>query len=125
MIKLRSLSLQANSSTLDRNGILSNGLRKSDFEGKLFTRTKNEVDMASRNMYSWWAQYTNMMEDYKERFDVDLACSNPELLRAKLDSLDLQVQRVSRKLMFHSRDHFMLALVYMKNIRYEVGGKKS
>ena len=110
---------------MDRNGISSNGLRKSDFEGKLFTKTKNEVDLASRNMYSWWAQYTNMMEDYKERFDVDLACTNPELLRAKFDSLDLQVQRVSRKLKFHFRDHFMLALVYMKNIRYEVGGKKS
>ena len=109
---------------MDRNGISSNGLRKSDFEGKLFTKTKNEVDLASRNMYSWWAQYTNMMEDYKEVFDADLACNNPELLRAKLESLDLQVQRVSRKLMFHSKDQFTLVLFYMKNFRYEVVGKK-
>ena len=100
------------------------GQSKSDFEGKLFTRTKNEVDMASRNWCVLTWQYTNMMEDYKKVFDADLACNNPELLRAKLESLDLQVQRVSRKLMFHSRDQFMLVLFYMKNFRYEVGGNK-
>ena len=92
--------MQANSSSLKRNNIFSTGLRKNGFEGKLLTETKNGVVLANRNMYTWWAQYTNMMEDYKESFDGDLACTNPELLKAKLDSLDLQVQRVSEKLMF-------------------------
>ena len=50
---------------------------------------------ADRNMHTWYAEYGKQMKAYKADFDADVACSNPDLLQAKLDSLNLQVVKVS------------------------------
>ena len=53
-----------------------------------------EVDILDRNMHNWWAEYTSLMTAYQDAFNADLACSNKELLEEKLNSIDLQVQKV-------------------------------
>ena len=53
-----------------------------------------EVDVLDRNMHNWWAAYTSLMTAYQEAFNADLACSNKALLEEKLNSIDLQVQKV-------------------------------
>ena len=53
-----------------------------------------EVDVLDRNMHNWWAAYTSLMTAYREAFNADLACSNKALLEEKLNSIDLQVQKV-------------------------------
>ena len=50
---------------------------------------------ADRNMHNWFAEYAQLMKDYKAEFDADLACSNPEYLQAKLDIIKLAVAKVS------------------------------
>ena len=50
---------------------------------------------ADRNMHTWYAEYTALMAKYKAEFDADVACTNPEYLQAKLDSIKLQVAKVS------------------------------
>ena len=50
---------------------------------------------ADRNMHTWYAEYTALMTKYKAEFDADVACTNPEYLQAKLDSIKLQVAKVS------------------------------
>jgi len=49
---------------------------------------------ADRNMHTWYAEYTQLMTAYKAEFDADVACTNPEYLQAKLDSIKLQVAKV-------------------------------
>merc|ERR1712087_620436 len=44
--------------------------------------------------HTWYAEYALQMKAYKTDFDADVACSNPELLQAKLDSIKLQVAKV-------------------------------
>ena len=53
-----------------------------------------EVDVLDRNMHNWWAEYTSLMTAYQDAFNADLACSNKALLEEKLNSIDLQVQKV-------------------------------
>merc|ERR1711992_78439 len=31
---------------------------------------------ADRNMHNWFAEYAQLMKDYKEEFDADVACTN-------------------------------------------------
>ena len=50
---------------------------------------------ADRNMHNWYAEYAQLMKDYKAEFDADVACSNPEYLQAKLDIIKLAVAKVS------------------------------
>ena len=50
---------------------------------------------ADRNIHTWYAEYKQQMTAYKADFDAELACSDPNLLQAKLDSIKLQVVQVS------------------------------
>ena len=54
--------------------------------------------VADRNMHNWYAEYAKLMKTYKAEFDADVACTNPEYLQAKLDSIKLQVAKVLKYL---------------------------
>ena len=54
--------------------------------------------VADRNMHTWYAEYAKLMKTYKAEFDADVACTNPEYLEAKLDSIKLQVAKVLKYL---------------------------
>ena len=75
------MSKQVDSTPLESEGVAGGVLMR-------------EVDVLDRNMHNWWAEYTSLMKAYQEAFNADLACSNKALLDEKLNSIDLQVQKV-------------------------------
>ena len=61
-----------------------------------------EVKVLDRNMHNWWAEFKSLMKAYQDAFNADLACSNKELLEEKLNSIDKQVQKVTKLISFDS-----------------------
>ena len=68
---------------------------KTEDEQRLLESVNLMEDVAARDMYAWWATYEGEIQAYRDAFD-DLVCSDPDTLRAQLEAIDLQVQRVSR-----------------------------
>ena len=81
------------SSDLLDNVVPSNQVEESMMREVSLVRELSQA--ADRNMHNWYAEYAQLMKDYKAEFDADLACSNPEYLQAKLDIIKLAVAKVS------------------------------
>ena len=81
------------SSDLLDNLVPSNQVEESMMREVSLVRELSQA--ADRNMHNWYAEYAQLMKDYKAEFDADVACSNPEYLQAKLDIIKLAVAKVS------------------------------
>merc|ERR1711876_33495 len=74
------------------NVVLSNQVEENMMREVSLVRELAQV--ADRNMHTWYAEYGQQIKAYKADFDADVACSDPNLLQAKLDSIKLQVVQV-------------------------------
>ena len=81
-----------NSDLLD-NLVPSNQVEESMMREVSLVRELSQA--ADRNMHNWYAEYAQLMKDYKAEFDAEVVCSNPEYLQAKLDIIKLAVAKVS------------------------------
>merc|ERR1712241_1550176 len=98
IIALLGLSLALVSSTpLESSDLLENVVPSNQAEENMMREVslvRQLSQVADRNMHTWYAEYTQLMTAYKAEFDADVACTNPEYLQAKLDSIKLQVAKV-------------------------------
>jgi len=79
--------------TIVNCGPLEHLVAKTEDEQRLLESVNLMEDVAARDMYAWWATYEGEIQAYRDAFD-DLVCSDPDTLRAQLEAIDLQVQRV-------------------------------
>merc|ERR1712088_719854 len=98
IIALLAISLALVSSTpLESSDLLDNVVPSNQVEENMMREVslvRALSQAADRNMHNWFAEYAQLMKDYKAEFDADLACSNPEYLQAKLDIIKLAVAKV-------------------------------
>jgi len=98
IMALLGLSLAWVSSTpLESSDVLDNVVPSNQAEENMMREVslvRQLSQVADRNMHTWYAEYAKLMKTYKAEFDADVACTNPEYLQAKLDSIKLQVAKV-------------------------------
>merc|ERR1712088_492277 len=98
IIALLAISLALVSSTpLESSDLLDNVVPSNQVEENMMREVslvRALSQAADRNTHNWFAEYAQLMKDYKAEFDADLACSNPEYLQAKLDIIKLAVAKV-------------------------------
>merc|ERR1711997_371924 len=98
IIALLAVGLALVSSTpLESSDLLDNVVPSNQVEENMMREVSlvRELSQAAdRNMHNWFAEYAQLMKDYKAEFDADVACSNPEYLQAKLDIIKLAVAKV-------------------------------
>jgi len=87
----------ASSTPLESSDLLDNVVPNNQAEENMMREVslvRQLSQVADRNMHTWYAEYAKLMKTYKAEFDADVACTNPEYLQAKLDSIKLQVAKV-------------------------------
>ena len=55
---------------------------------------KSVTNVADRDMHQWWAEYDEMIDEYKAKLNISSICTDSEMLSKMLSNVKSKVEKV-------------------------------